>query len=67
MYNAIYIYTQYNDNITARTGVLPGKVDFNRAGPVFFACWYVGDMATWLPRLVSKTQKPKPYTQTPKP
>ena len=25
--------------------------------------WYVGKMATWLRRLVSKTQNPKPYIQ----
>ena len=31
-------------------GVLPGEVDFDCAWPVFFACWYVGDMATWLTR-----------------
>ena len=50
-------------DIVARTVMLPGDVDFNCARPVFFACWYVGEMATWLTRLVSKTQNPKPYIQ----
>ena len=47
-------------DIVARTVMLPGDVDFNCARPVFFACWYVGEMATWLTRLVSKTKKLKP-------
>ena len=42
--------------IAARTGVLPGEADLSCAGPVFFACWYVGEMAIWLTRLVSNTQ-----------
>ena len=42
-----------------RTGVLPGEGGFKCAGPEFFACWYVGEKATWLTRLVSKTQNPK--------
>ena len=62
--NNIYIYI---NAYTARTGVLPGEVGFNCAWPVFFACWYVGEMATWLTRLVSKTQNPKPQIQILKP
>ena len=42
-----------------RTGVLPGEGGFKCARPEFFACWYVGEMATWLTRLVPKTQNPK--------
>jgi len=43
-------------NAMARTGVLPGKGHFDCARAVFCACWYIGRMATWLTRLVSKTQ-----------
>jgi hypothetical protein len=53
--------------VTGTTTVLLSEVDFNLAGPVCFDvvcivlyCWYVGDMATWLTRLVSKAQTPKP-------
>ena len=50
----VYIYNVYIYLYTARTGVLPGEVDFNCAGPVFFVCWCVGEMATWLTRFVPK-------------
>ena len=46
-------------NVTARTGVLPGEVCFDCAGPVLYAFWDVGGMAECLTRFVSKTQNPK--------
>ena len=50
-------------------GCCPAKWVLTAHGPwpVFFACWYVGEMATWLTRLVSKTQNPKPQIQILKP
>ena len=48
--NAMYVY------IRPRTAVLPGKGHFDCARAVFCACWYIGRMAIWLTRLVSKTQ-----------
>ena len=43
---------------TARTGVLPGEVRFDCAGPVFYAFWDIGGMAEWLTGFVSKRTKP---------
>jgi len=38
-----------------QTNVLPGEVHFDCEGPVFYAFWDVGQLATWLTRFVSKT------------
>ena len=63
MYISIIIYIC---NCTARTGMLPGEVCFDCAGPVFYSFWDVDQLATWLPRCVSKTQHPKLQILKPK-
>ena len=55
----IILYYIILHHIYGQDGGSVGKVDFNCAGPVMFACWYVGEMATWLTRLLYKTQDPK--------
>ena len=51
----IYIFDGHI--IAARTGVLPREVRFDFSqGPVFFAFWDVGQLATWLTRFVSKIE-----------
>ena len=49
----------------ATMGVLPGEVRFDCARPEFYPFWDVGQLATWLTRLVSKTQNPKPQISNP--
>ena len=57
-YVILYYYIILH-HIYGQDGGSVGKVDFNCAGPVMFACWYVGEVATWLTRLLYKTQDPK--------
>ena len=52
---------------TARTGVLPGEVRFDCAGPVFYEIRDVVHLPRWITRFVSKTRNPKPWTPNPKP
>ena len=59
-YIYIYTYIYITYTYTGRTGVLPGKVRFDCAGPVFYAFSDVGHFANWLTRFVSKTQHPEP-------
>ena len=49
-----------DSRITARTGVLPGEVRFDCAGPVFYEIRDVVHLPRWMTRLVSKTRNPKP-------
>ena len=43
---------------TARTGVLPGEVDVNCAGPMFFACWYAGEHGNLADETCFQSTKP---------
>ena len=49
-----------DSRITARTGVLPGEVRFDCAGPVFYEIRDVVHLPRWMTRLGSKTRNPKP-------
>ena len=57
IYVYIYIYYIYN---TARTGVLPGEVRFDCAGPVFYEIRDVFNPPRWKTKFVSTTQTLKP-------
>ena len=56
----IYIYTD-------RTGVLPGEVRFDCAGPVFHEIRDVVHLPRWMTKIVSKTRNCRPQTANPKP
>ena len=47
-------------NYTARTGVLPGEVRFDCAGPVFYEIPDVIHLPRWMTKFVSKTRNRKP-------
>ena len=60
MYIYIHTYIQISNNIPARTGVLPGEVRFDCAGPVFYEIRDVVHLPKWMTRFVSKRRNPKP-------
>ena len=46
----------------ARTGVLPGEVRFDCAGPVLCEIRDVVHLPKWMTRFDSKTRNPKPHS-----